>query len=463
MPYRKTGRARSRIRQRRISAGGLLKSLQKNGDAAVAYRRAISLQPDLFEAHYNLANLLREQGDFARGSEFISRRRLRCGPTIRRRTTIWASRYRCWVASTTPSRRIGRHCRCDRNSLVPIAISAERCRRCSVTTKPSPASKRPSRCSPTSSRRSTTSGTCTISTRRCRSIGELSRSIPTMHRRDGASRCRELPLQRITIRKQVRRPTFETALAELDAWFDATHIDEGVNAVGSLQPFLIAYQERTTAICSPVWKIVRAPDEALAGCAGSRPGRGGEEASCASGSSPRTFAIIGMERDRPRLVPASGPRQVLAARVPPGRRKDRETAFARSRAAHFEQNARGLRQWAEAILDQRLDVLIYPEIGMDPTTVKLASLRLVPVQVATWGIRRRPGCRRSTTTSRRRVWSPRTPRTPIPRSSSGCPTSDAVTNRSPSQRLLATTRRWGCVPTAASALCRYAVQICASI
>lgn len=33
----------------------------------------------------------------------------------------------------------------------------------------------------------------------------------------------------------------------------------------------------------------------------------------------------------------------------------------------------------------RLDVLIYPEIGMDKLTTKLASMRLAPVQVASWG------------------------------------------------------------------------------
>jgi predicted O-linked N-acetylglucosamine transferase (SPINDLY family) len=32
-----------------------------------------------------------------------------------------------------------------------------------------------------------------------------------------------------------------------------------------------------------------------------------------------------------------------------------------------------------------MDVLLYPEIGMDPTTAKLASLRLAPVQVTSWG------------------------------------------------------------------------------
>jgi predicted O-linked N-acetylglucosamine transferase (SPINDLY family) len=65
--------------------------------------------------------------------------------------------------------------------------------------------------------------------------------------------------------------------------------------------------------------------------------------------------------------------------------RDGETAFARSHAAHFEEGARGLHQWAQAIVDRQPDVLVYPEIGMFPMTVKLASLRLAPIQVATWG------------------------------------------------------------------------------
>lgn len=57
----------------------------------------------------------------------------------------------------------------------------------------------------------------------------------------------------------------------------------------------------------------------------------------------------------------------------------------RARAAFFLQGAGGLRQWVEAILGQRLEALIYPEIGMDALTIKLASLRLAPVQIAAWG------------------------------------------------------------------------------
>src|SRR5208282_3907761 len=64
---------------------------------------------------------------------------------------------------------------------------------------------------------------------------------------------------------------------------------------------------------------------------------------------------------------------------------DEKTLFAESRAAHFYFGTRSLDEWVQLILARTPDVLIYPEIGMDPMTIKLASLRLVPVQVATWG------------------------------------------------------------------------------
>jgi predicted O-linked N-acetylglucosamine transferase (SPINDLY family) len=65
--------------------------------------------------------------------------------------------------------------------------------------------------------------------------------------------------------------------------------------------------------------------------------------------------------------------------------QDEETLFARSRASHFEQGKKDFTEWVKLILGRQLDVLIYPEIGMDPMTVKLASLRLAPKQMAAWG------------------------------------------------------------------------------
>ncbi len=44
-----------------------------------------------------------------------------------------------------------------------------------------------------------------------------------------------------------------------------------------------------------------------------------------------------------------------------------------------------LSDWTQAIVDARLDVLIYPEIGIHPMTTRLAAMRLAPVQAAAWG------------------------------------------------------------------------------
>lgn len=64
---------------------------------------------------------------------------------------------------------------------------------------------------------------------------------------------------------------------------------------------------------------------------------------------------------------------------------DQETEFAKSISTSFTENLGSLEDWAKSILEKQVDVLIYPEIGMDPLTCKLANLRLAPLQVATWG------------------------------------------------------------------------------
>lgn len=66
-------------------------------------------------------------------------------------------------------------------------------------------------------------------------------------------------------------------------------------------------------------------------------------------------------------------------------KEDQETLAARAHASHFEHGPKDLREWVQAILDRQPNVLIYPEIGMETMTGKLASLRLAPVQIAAWG------------------------------------------------------------------------------
>jgi protein O-GlcNAc transferase len=68
-----------------------------------------------------------------------------------------------------------------------------------------------------------------------------------------------------------------------------------------------------------------------------------------------------------------------------GSKEDGETAYARSRAAVMHQGVRSELEWARLIAGANVDVLIYPELGMDAMAPRLAALRLAPRQLATWG------------------------------------------------------------------------------
>jgi len=68
-----------------------------------------------------------------------------------------------------------------------------------------------------------------------------------------------------------------------------------------------------------------------------------------------------------------------------GSQIDADTATARGLAERFEERPRAMRDWARTLLERRLDVLVYPEIGMDQTTLQLASMRLAPTQLVSWG------------------------------------------------------------------------------
>ena len=64
---------------------------------------------------------------------------------------------------------------------------------------------------------------------------------------------------------------------------------------------------------------------------------------------------------------------------------DRETRWAAKRVERLQHGLGDWTTWAKAVSDARLDALIYPEIGMDATALRLASLRLARVQLAAWG------------------------------------------------------------------------------
>ena len=65
--------------------------------------------------------------------------------------------------------------------------------------------------------------------------------------------------------------------------------------------------------------------------------------------------------------------------------RDGETESAAALCAHFVQGPLSADDWRAAILQDAPHVLIYPEIGMDPISARLAAQRLAPVQCASWG------------------------------------------------------------------------------
>ena len=67
------------------------------------------------------------------------------------------------------------------------------------------------------------------------------------------------------------------------------------------------------------------------------------------------------------------------------RRRDAETPRAKAAFDVFVESSYSFEALAATIREHRLHVLLFPEIGMDQTTARLAALRLAPIQAASWG------------------------------------------------------------------------------
>jgi predicted O-linked N-acetylglucosamine transferase (SPINDLY family) len=68
-----------------------------------------------------------------------------------------------------------------------------------------------------------------------------------------------------------------------------------------------------------------------------------------------------------------------------GSTRDSHTEEAARLCIRFVEGACSLRDWVGLIAGDQLDVVIFPEIGMDPVTAQIAAFRLAPVQCMSWG------------------------------------------------------------------------------
>jgi predicted O-linked N-acetylglucosamine transferase (SPINDLY family) len=183
------------------------------------------------------------------------------------------------------------------------------------------------------------------------------------------------------------REEFSRELSELEAWFDTNQLRAGHKCVGLAWPFYLAYQEennsdllnRHGALCARLmegWKTGEGAIHSKADITGTV--RVGIVCAYIHNHSVWNAIVKGwlLHLDRQQF-------ELHVFNV--GANMDGETDWAQSRANYFAQGPKSPGQWVEIILGKQLDVLIYPEIGMNPLTIKLASLRLAPVQVAAWG------------------------------------------------------------------------------
>src|SRR6266568_6648391 len=341
-----------------VNLGNVLNDQGKSNEAIACYQRALALRPDLPEVHYNLANVLRNLG---RLDEAITcyRKAIALKPSL--------SEAHYGLGDSLMHRgRLDEALGCFRNVL-------------------------------------------SLEPNRPEAHSNLGNVLKDLGRLDEALACYRKALlldpDSVEARWSIAmaqipavyeadadpghyRSAFSLELEELERWFNADRVIDGFKAVGVQQPFWLAYQEENNRDLLERYGnlCTRLMGEWFNRQVFTPRGRRDFDGVIRIGIVSHHFrnhsvwnAIIKgwfEQLDRQRF-------SVHAFYL--GVDQDRETLFAQSHASHFEQGGRGLRQWVEAILGQQLDVLIYPEIGMDPITVKLASLRLAPVQVAAWG------------------------------------------------------------------------------
>jgi protein O-GlcNAc transferase len=194
------------------------------------------------------------------------------------------------------------------------------------------------------------------------------------------------PIYRDTAEIERSRIAFSKCLDDLKTWFQATRRTEAYTAVASNQPFFVAYQPYNNRdllsqygkLCvewmasmpsaASVAKSKRVASRMRIGIAGAH----------IRDSSVWNAITKGWIRHLDKSC-----FEIYLFHL--GTISDDETTRARGDVAHLEDRPKNLQSWVQAISEANLDALIYPEIGMHPLTTQLASLRLAPVQAATWG------------------------------------------------------------------------------
>ncbi len=186
---------------------------------------------------------------------------------------------------------------------------------------------------------------------------------------------------------QKSREAFELELDELERWLPTSKVIEGFTNIGAHQPFYLAYQELDNKnLLTRFGKI---------GCDILKKWQESKGIKHQPSSSPgpiRLGIVSAHFSSHPvwhaitkGLLLNLDPNLFEVHLFDLGKSEDSETAIARQHCASCSRGKKTLSEWAQSIVDHNIEALLFPEIGMDPLTRELASLRLAPIQIASWG------------------------------------------------------------------------------
>jgi protein O-GlcNAc transferase len=303
--------------------GNVLKTLGRLDDAAASYARALTYQPQNAEAHNNLGNLLLEQ-DRPDEAAVCYQRAVSCKPD-------YAEAH---ASLGNALKELGR------------LQEALACYARALELRPEHAEAR---------------------------LGRAIAAIPVFAEDSAES--------------AGATAKFADALDDLTAW-DSANPGRLGKSVGTHQPFYLAYRPADVRDL-----LCRYGD--LAGTAAAmhwRPKTQSRPVGPGPRDRARLMIVSGQVRQHPvwdvilrGVIAYLDRRQFEIILYHTSPITDGQTIWASTAVERFVQGPKSTQGWLDEIARDRPDAIFYPEVGMDPVVCLLASLRLAPLQVASWG------------------------------------------------------------------------------
>ena len=191
---------------------------------------------------------------------------------------------------------------------------------------------------------------------------------------------------------ETQRKSYQVYLEKLASYHQNANLNQNINAakaVGTLQPFYLAYQGLNDR---PLQEIYGKMIHQLMKSRYPQYSQPLTIPSLKPGKKIRVGFVSGFFRKHSNWkIPIKGWVENLNRNsfelfgYHTGTQQDHYTEEAKTAFDQFIQGPLPLSQWCEQIQKDNLQVLIFPEFGMDPTTIQLGCLRLAPIQMTSWG------------------------------------------------------------------------------